>query len=280
MQGFRDLAGKTAVVTGGASGIGRGLAERFLREGMNVVIADVEPARLEQAAADIGAFAVHTDVSDAASVDALAAAAVARFGAVHVVCNNAGVGPFGRIKDLTLADWRWIVGVNLWGVIHGVQSFLPRLLQNEDGGWIVNTASMGGLSTFPRLGAYATTKFGVAALTETLAMELEQDGAKVGATLLCPGPVRSDLGKSTRNRPADLRGGGLADFDLEDLPQYRDTLPWKEPAEVAEVVVEAIRSGQLYAITHPMQADRVETRAARLLAAFGKRITVTEAGPG
>ncbi len=177
-----------------------------------------------------------------------------------------------------MADWRWIMGVNLWGVIHGVQTFLPTLLDNSDGGWIVNTASMGGLTTFPTLGAYATTKFGVTALTETLAMELEQDGAKVGATLLCPGPVHTDLTRSSRNRPADLGDGGLADVDLEALPQYRNALPWKEPAEVAEVVVDAIRNGRMYAITHPVQADRVEARAARLLAAFGKRITVTDTG--
>jgi NAD(P)-dependent dehydrogenase (short-subunit alcohol dehydrogenase family) len=277
MRGFRDFAGRTAVVTGGASGIGRGLAERFRREGMNVVIADVEQTRLERTAADIGAWPVRTDVSDAASVQALADATVERFGAVHIVCNNAGVGPFGRIKDLTLDDWRWIVGVNLWGVIHGVRSFLPLLLANEDGGWMVNTASMGGLASFPGLGAYATTKFGVTALTETLAMELEQDGAKVGATLLCPGPVRTDLGKSTRNRPAGLEAGALADMDLDQLPQYRDTLPWKDPADVAEVVVEAIGEGRMYAITHPMQAERVESRAARLLAAFGKRLTVSDA---
>jgi len=279
MPGFQDFAGKTAVVTGGASGIGRGLAERFIAEGMNVVIADVEEARLAQTAAEIGAYGVRTDVSDLASVEALAEAAKARFGAVHIVCNNAGIGPFARIRDLTMADWRWIIGVNLWGVIHGVQTFLPMLLGNSDGGWIVNTASMGGLTTFPTLGAYATTKFGVTALTETLAMELEQEGSKVGATLLCPGPVHTDLTRSSRNRPAGLGDGALADVDLEALPQYRNTLPWKEPADVAEVVVDAIRNGRMYAITHPVQADRVEARAARLLSAFGKRITVTDENP-
>ena len=277
MPGFNAFKGGAAVVTGGASGIGRALAERFIAEGMNVVVADIEQGALEQTAREIGAVPVVTDVSRLESVQALADAAQARFGRVHIVCNNAGVGPFGRIKDLSSADWRWIVGVNLWGVIHGVQAFLPGLLDNPEGGWMVNTASMGGLSTFPGLGAYATTKFGVAALTETLAMELEQDGSKVGATLLCPGPVHTRLGKSSRNRPEDLAGGALADLDLEDLPHYRDTLPWREPADVAEVVMQSIREGRLYAITHPMQADRVETRAARLLAAFGKRMSVEDA---
>jgi len=276
MPGFQAFRGATAVVTGGASGIGRALAERFIAEGMNVVIADVEAAALARTADEIGAVGVVTDVSDLASVRALAEAAKARFGAIHIVCNNAGVGPFGRIKDLSTADWRWIVGVNLWGVIHGVQAFLPLLLDNPEGGWMVNTASMGGLSTFPGLGAYATTKFGVTALTETLSMELAEDEAKVGVTLLCPGPVHTKLGKSSRNRPQGLAGGALADLDLEDLPHYRETLPWKEPADVAEVVMDAIRQGRLYAITHPMQVDRVETRAARLLAAFGKRLTVSD----
>lgn len=277
MKGLEDFAGRTAVVTGGASGIGRGLAERFLAEGMNVVIADVEPARLHATAAEIGAFPVQTDVADAASVEALARAAEDRFGRIDVVCNNAGVGPFARIRDLTLADWQWMVSVNLWGVIHGVHAFLPRLLANPHGGWIVNTASMGGVSTFPGLGAYATTKFGVVGLTETLAQELDQDGGAVGATLLLPGPVPSNLGKSLRNRPTGLGDGTLADTDLSALPQYRDTLPWRDPAHVAQVVVDAIRQGALYAVTHPEQVERVERRAAAMLAAFGKRITISDA---
>ncbi len=274
MDGLTQLKGKTAVVTSGASGIGRGLAERFIAEGMNVVIADIEEPAVRAAAAQIGAVGIVTDVSDFASVTALADQARDRFGTVHVVCNNAGIGPFARIKDLSLADWRWMIDVNLWGVIHGVHAFLPILLANEDGGWIVNTASMGGLSTFPGLGAYATTKFGVTALTETLALELAEDGAKVGATLLCPGPVRSNLGKSSRNRPGGLGEGALADIDLESLPQYRDSLPWKSPAEVAEILVEAIRNGQLYAITHPEQSARIEQRMTGLLAAFGKQVAI------
>ncbi|WP_197277160.1 SDR family NAD(P)-dependent oxidoreductase [Sphingomonas profundi] len=274
MAGLKTLAGRTAVVTGGASGIGRGMAERFVQEGMNVVIADVEDARLRDTADAIGAHGVQTDVSDRASVGALLDATIDRFGAVHIVCNNAGIGPFGAIKDLSHADWKWMIDVNLWGVINGVETFLPVLLDNADGGWIVNTASMGGLSTFPGLGAYATTKFGVAALTETLAMELEADGGKVGATLLCPGPVRSDLGRSSRSRPGGVPADtGLADVLLEELPQYRDTLPWKDPAFAAGIVVDAIRQGELYAITHPEQYERVEARAGRILTAFGRQMT-------
>lgn len=276
MSGFQDFAGKTAVVTGGASGIGRGLAERFLAEGMNVVIADIEEGPLRRTANDIGAIGIRTDVSDLESVQALAEAARARFGTVHIICNNAGIGAFARIADLTMADWQWMIGVNMWGVIHGLQAFLPILRGNPDGGWVLNTASMGGVSTFPTLGAYATTKFGVTALTETLAMELEQENSKVGATVLLPGPVRSNLGKSTRNRPADLADGKLADNDLEALPQYRDTLPWKDPSDVAEIVMQAIRGGALYAVTHPAQAERVEKRMQALLAAFGKKVAISD----
>lgn len=275
MQGMNDFKGRTAVVTGGASGIGRGIAERFVQEGMNVVIADIETERLAETATAIGALPFRTDVSDLDSVQALAAQAKDRFGTVHIVVNNAGIGSFGRIADLTMADWKWMAGVNLWGVVHGIHAFLPILLANADGGWIVNTASMGGLSTFPGLGAYATTKFGITALTETLAMELEEDGAQIGVTLLCPGPVHSNLGQSFRNRPDDGAGTGLADRDLSALPQYRDTLPWKEPADAAEILMDSIREGRLYAITHPEQAERVEKRVTALLASFGKKVAIS-----
>ncbi|MCP5144967.1 MAG: SDR family NAD(P)-dependent oxidoreductase [Gammaproteobacteria bacterium] len=268
-RGFSEFKGKVAVVTGGASGIGRGLAERFIDEGMQVVIADIERDALDRTAAEIGALAIQTDVSDAASVAALADAAHSRFGAVHVVCNNAGIGSFGRIRDLTLADWQWMINVNLWGVIHGVHHFLPLLLENPEGGWIVNTASMGGLAAFPGLGAYATTKFGVTALSETLAQELAQDEVPVGVTVLLPGPVRSNLGRSLRNRPADLAAGTLADADLESLPQYRDRLPWKTPAQAAEVVITAMREGALYAVTHPELVERVFNRTQGIVQAFG-----------
>ena len=270
MADFGTFKGKTAVVTGGASGIGRGLAERFIAEGMNVVIADIEEGALRKTADAIGAHGVLTDVSDLGSVQALANATLDKFGDVHLVCNNAGIGPMARIKDLTIEDWHWMLGVNLWGVIHGVHTFLPILLDNPDGGWIVNTASMGGLAALPALGAYATAKFGVAGLTETLAIELKEDGAKVGATLLCPGPIHSNLGKSSRNRPSAYADGKLADVDLQGLARYKDAVPWKEPSFAADVVVKAIRNGDLYAVTHPEQVDRITTRVQGLLKAFGR----------
>jgi len=266
MTGLPDLRGKVAVVTGGASGIGKGIAAQPTAEGMRVVIADIERDALEKTAGELGATAIPVDVSDAGSVAALASRAVAQFGTVHVVCNNAGVGPMAPIAELTMADWQWIIGVNLYGVIHGVQTFLPILTANPDGGHIVNTASMAGLVAPPRMAAYCVTKFGVVALTEVLAAELAADGAKVGASVLCPGTVRTSIGTSSRNRPPDLAGGGLADVDISqhENPYYR----WISPAEAGAVVVRAIKRGDLYALTHPEWYAMVAPRHQAIADAF------------
>lgn len=266
MSALPDLDGKVAVVTGGASGIGRGIARQLTREGAKVVIADIEEGALKQAATELGATPVPTDVSDPASVQSLAKEVIAQFGTVHVVCNNAGIGPMALVSDLTLDDWRWMVGVNLWGVIHGIHTFLPILKDNPDGGHIVNTASMAGLDPPPRLGAYATCKFGVVGLTEVLAQELEAEGSKVGVSVLCPGTVRTNIGYSSRNRPAHLADIGLLDIDieLEDNPAYR----WIMPDEAGAVAVRAIKNGALYALTHPDWYDRVAARHEKIAAAF------------
>jgi NAD(P)-dependent dehydrogenase (short-subunit alcohol dehydrogenase family) len=266
MSGLSDLRGKVAVVTGGASGIGKGIATRLAGEGMRVVLADIEQGPLDQVAAQLGAVAVPTDVSDVESVRALAKEAVGRFGTVHVVCNNAGIGPLAPIADLTMDDWHWIIGVNLYGVIHGVQVFLPILEANQDGGHIVNTASMAGLVAPPRLGAYSVTKYGVVALTEVLAAELAAAGSKVGASVLCPGTVRTNIGTSSRNRPEHLADRGLTDVDIEldDNPFYR----WIGPEDAGAVVVRAIKQGDLYALTHPDWYPLVEQRHQAIAAAF------------
>jgi NAD(P)-dependent dehydrogenase (short-subunit alcohol dehydrogenase family) len=265
---MRELAGRVAVVTGGASGIGMGIAKQLLAEGMRVVIADVEREACERTAAETGAVGIPTDVSDLDSVRALAREATERFGTVHVVCNNAGVGPIGRIADLTIEDWRWMIDVNLYGVIHGVQTFLPILEANSDGGHIVNTASMLGLVSFANFATYSVTKFGVVALTEALAAELKQDGSKVGATVLCPGSVRTNIRHSSRNRPAHL-AGALADVDVAERSGdagYR----WLAPEEAGAVVVAAIKRGDLYALTHPELFEWVELRHQTLAEAFQK----------
>jgi NAD(P)-dependent dehydrogenase (short-subunit alcohol dehydrogenase family) len=266
MSGLPELRGKVAVVTGGASGIGKGIATQFVAEGMRVVIADIEQAALEAAARELGAVGVLTDVSDIDSVHALAKEAANRFGTVHVVCNNAGIGPLAAIADLTMDDWNWMIGVNLFGVIHGVQTFLPILRANPDGGHIVNTASMAGLVAPPRLGAYSVTKYGVVALTEVLAMELAAAGSKVGASVLCPGTVSTNIGTSSRNRPAQYAGGGLTDVDIaqDDNPFYR----WITPEDAGAVVVRAIKRGDLYALTHPDWYPLVEQRHQAIAAAF------------
>jgi NAD(P)-dependent dehydrogenase (short-subunit alcohol dehydrogenase family) len=255
MSGLPDLRGKVAVVTGGASGIGKGIAANLVAEGMRVVIADIEQDVLLETAESIGAVGVPVDVSDVSSVQALAKEATARFGTVHVVCNNAGIGPLGEIAD-----------VNLYGVIHGVHTFLPILRANPEGGHIVNTASMAGLVAPVRLGAYSVTKYGVVALTEVLAAELAAAGSKVGASVLCPGTVRTNIGTSSRNRPEHLAGGGLTDVDIEqdDNPFYR----WIGPGDAGAVVVRAIKRGDLYALTHPDWYPLVEQRHQAIGAAF------------
>jgi NAD(P)-dependent dehydrogenase (short-subunit alcohol dehydrogenase family) len=274
VSGLPDLNGKVAVVTGGASGIGKGIATRLAAEGARVIIADIQRDAMEAAAAEIGAVGVLTDVSDAQSVADLARYAVETFGAVHVVCNNAGIGPLAPVADLTLDDWRWMLGVNLWGVIHGVHAFLPVLKANHDGGHIVNTASMAGLVAGPRLGAYAAAKYGVVGLTEVLAAELAADGSRVGASVLCPGTVHTSIGTSSRNRPADLPDAGFKDVDieLEDNPRYR----WIYPDEAGAVVVRAIKRGDLYALTHPDWYPMVAERHAAIAEAF--REQAAEAG--
>ncbi len=266
MAGIVDLEGKVAVVTGGASGIGLGIARRLAAAGADVVIGDVEARALEAAAAEVGALALRTDVRERAAVQALADAAVERFGTVNVVVNNAGIGPFGRLADLTENDWRWIIDVNLWGVVHGVGVFLPILQDAPGGGHIVNTASMAGLRPGPNLGAYSVTKYGVVALTESLAIELEQDGSHVGVTVLCPGPVLTNIGTSTRNRPDGLEGA-LSDADLPMV----EGRTWMGADEVGDIVVEAIRENHLYAVTHPAMFPPVQERHDRITAAFERQ---------
>ena len=266
VSGLPELRGKIAVVTGGASGIGKGIATQFVAEGMRVIIADIERDALDKTVGEIGAVGVPVDVSDAASVRALARAARELYGTVHVVCNNAGIGPMAAIKDLTMDDWHWMLGVNLYGVIHGVHTFLPMLRANPDGGWIVNTASMAGLAAPTRIGAYAVAKYGVVALSEVLAAELAAEGSRVGVSVLCPGTVRTNIGTSSRNRPADLPDRGLRDVDiqLEDNPNYR----WIGPDEAGAVVVRAVKRGYLYALTHPDGYPQVRQRHEAIAAAF------------
>ena len=276
MSAFADLEGKVAVVTGGASGIGKGIAEALKNQGVELVVADIEDGALQRTAKELGATGIQTDVSSADSVGALATEVVERFGTAHVLVNNAGIGPMGRIADLTLDDWKWMVGVNLWGVIHGIHAFLPILKSNEEGGHIVNTSSMAGLVGMPGLGSYTLTKYGVLGLTEVLAKELEEDGSKVGATVLCPGTIHTNIGTSSRNRP-DGNDGGLHDVDISQEGSEVDMsgVRWMIPIEVGTIVVDCIKSGELYALTHPDWWDMVEPRFVAIASAFGKTLEAT-----
>jgi NAD(P)-dependent dehydrogenase (short-subunit alcohol dehydrogenase family) len=276
MDTFR---GRTAVVTGAGSGIGRALALRIAREGANVVLADVQDdalAESEDLATQAGAastLARVTDVSSWASVEDLAAAAVGRFGKVHVLCNNAGVGGGGLVADQHLVDWQWVLNVNLWGVIHGVQAFLPLLRSHGEDAHIVNTASVAGLVAGPGLGPYNASKFAVVAISETLHHELAMSDPQVGVTVLCPGTVRTNIASSQRNRPAELkrpRPEGApavrADAQRRNANVAAAVAAGMDPAEVAENVAEAIKQRRFWLVTHPELMKWVEHRNATLAA--------------
>ena len=211
---MEHFEGKVAVVTGAASGIGRAMADAFVAEGMKVVLADVEHEPLEAAAAELrerggDVFAVLADVREPAEVDRIGAAAMDVFGALHVACNNAGVSGGGLSWEIDLETWRWILDVDLWGVIHGVRTFTPLII-GSGGGHIVNTASMAGLSSNPGMSPYNVAKHGVVTLSETMYVELEMTHPEVGISVLCPGWVRTRIAESDRNQPAAVAAAQAA----------------------------------------------------------------------
>ncbi|MEU1518336.1 SDR family NAD(P)-dependent oxidoreductase [Streptomyces sp. NPDC005811] len=275
MTGIKDVTGLVAVVTGGASGIGRGIAQRLVERGAHVVIADIEQGPLEATAEETGAVGIRTDVTDPASVRALAGQVVERFGKVHLVFNNAGVAPESRLADMTLADWKWILDVNLSGVIHGVDAFLPLLKRHGEPAYLVNTSSMGGfVADMPGLGAYATTKFAIMGLTEALSHELEREGSNVAAAVLAPGTVRSNIARSLRTRPGGARGSSFVQNDIsqnEELAKLR----WLDPTEVGDIVLAALARGATHIVTHPEWYPMVAGRAAGIEEAFNRAATLT-----
>ena len=261
---MQELTGKVAVITGGASGIGLALAKRFAAEGMKLVLADVEVDPLERVAEELQAggaqvLAVQTDVSDAAQVEHLAARSYERFQAVHVLCNNAGVGSGGLSWEVPVDEWKWVLGVNLHGVIHGIRAFVPRMLKGGDEGHIVNTASMAGLVSAPYLGAYNVSKHGVVTLSETMHHELNLIGSKLRVSVLCPGFVQTRIADSDRNRPADLTPQPAAAGGLSQL-MGAAVAGGIEADVVGERVVEAIREGRLHILTHPELGEHITTR--------------------
>ena len=270
MKEFKD---KVAVITGAASGIGRALADRCVQEGMKVVLADVEGETLTKTEASLKAtgatvLAVRTDVSQGKDVEALAQKTLEAFGAVHLLCNNAGVATSGTVVwESSLTDWEWVIGVNLWGVIHGVRSFVPIMLAQDTECHIVNTASLSGLISFPRGSVYAVTKHGVVTLSETLHHELAERGGKVKVSVLCPGLVKTRIMDCARNRPERLAAtapmGPVEAAGWETLRQQMQTA--MPPAQVADAVFQAIREERFYILTHPEGKGWIRTRMEDIL---------------
>jgi len=268
---MNELNGRVAVVTGAASGIGLGMARAFAAEGMRVVLADVDVEGIEAARAELTtggaeAIAVPTDVSDPVAVDALRDAAVAAFGAAHVVCNNAGVGVGGPIWQVPLEAWHWVFGVNFWGVVHGMRSFVPLLLEQGEG-HVVNTASAAGLTASPFLGPYAATKHAVVSVSETLAIELA--GTPVGVSVICPLWVRTRIHESDRNAPP-----GVAEIIADDpnsLANAREMLAGfinsgLAPEVVAAKVVEVVKDGGFWVFPHQELREAVRQRGEAIAA--------------
>ena len=270
-QVMLSLAGRTAVITGAASGIGRAMARRFSAEGMAVVAADVDADALDELAADPSwpspVRVVPTDVSDPSSVEALADLVFGEFGEVGVLCNNAGVGPMGTIWEVGVPEWEWVLGVNLWGVINGVRSFIPRMLESGREGHVVNTASMAGLiagreMTRWRLGAYAASKHAVVAISHTLYAELRTAGAPIGVSLLCPAAVNTRIWDTERLRPSYPEGFQPSQSSSEEAERLQAQLRTglelgSTPAEVAEMVLEAVVDNRFYVFTSPGSPEQV-----------------------
>ena len=273
---MKDFQDKVAVVTGAASGIGRALAEKSAQEGMKVVLADVEESALKQAEEELKAsgaqvLAVRTDVSQADEVEVLAQKTFATYGAVHLLFNNAGVGAGTTVWESSLADWQWVLGVNLWGVIHGIHFFVPRMLAQDTEGHIVNTASSAGLVSSSGLGIYKVSKHGIVTLSETLALELAARGAKLKASVLCPEWVNTRIIDAERNRPQALQNALEEQHMSPEMAAMVQAMrQWLAqaglpPSQVAEMVFDAIRQEKFYILTHPTTKQGVQLRMEDIL---------------
>lgn len=258
-----DLRGKVAVITGGASGIGLAVAKACAAAGMKLVLADIEQGALDAVSAEftgqgVEVLAQRVDVSDPDQVEALAAATYERFGAAHFLMNNAGVVTGGKAWEQTLEDWNWVLGVDLWGVIYGIRSFVPRMLAGGEPGHIVNTASIAGLLAMPGIAPYDVAKSGVVSLSECLHHDLRASDSVIGVSVLCPGRVASRIGESDRNRP-----GGTNNPTYRPGTDRPTTLLSAE--HTADLVVDAIRTGRFWILTHDGYNEWLTGRAANML---------------
>jgi NAD(P)-dependent dehydrogenase (short-subunit alcohol dehydrogenase family) len=272
---MRELRGGVAVVTGAGSGIGEGIARAAAAAGMRVVAGDIEQAAVERVAKGIEqrggeAIGVHCDVTRRADLDALADAAWSRFGGCHLLCNNAGVLVRGPLPSMSDADWRWVLEVNLFGVVNGIQAFVPRMIAQRAPAQIVNTASVAGLCILPEHGVYTASKFAVVALSESLRADLAPHG--IGVSVLCPGGVTTRIQESDRNRPDGVRAGlrTMAQQSQATIAAARAREEMLSPDRVGEIVLDAVRADEPWVITHPAWRPRVAERSDALLAGFDR----------
>jgi NAD(P)-dependent dehydrogenase (short-subunit alcohol dehydrogenase family) len=274
---FMDqLNGRTAVITGAASGIGAALAGRFGSAGMNLVLADIEPGPLEEVAVQLSDRGVEVatvvcDVSKGPDVDHLAAAAVGRFERVHLLCNNAGVGAGGMVAQMSEDDWAWVLGVNLWGVIHGLRAFLPGMLAHGEPAHVVNTASVAGLVATPFMGAYNASKFAVVAISETLYHEMGLAGGSVGVSVLCPGWVNTRIHEASRNRPGGSTGAPEGASLLAGV-----LASGLAPERVADEVHDAVLANRFYVLTHPEMTSGIERRMKAIVGGTNPEVSLGE----
>jgi NAD(P)-dependent dehydrogenase (short-subunit alcohol dehydrogenase family) len=266
----RDFTNKVAVVTGAASGIGRAMAQRFAAEGMQLTLADIEPGPLSKFASELRAAGAHVlservDVSKPDDLETLAAKAYAEFGAVHLLCNNAGIWPPGApVWKEPLSNWHWTLNVNFFGVLHGVQAFVPRMINANNEAHIVNTASFAGLTTRPLMSAYNVSKHAVVALSECLYAELKLTTGKIHVSVLCPAFAKTRLAESARNQPAGVQADPAASFGFYDVVKHlvEEGMP---PEQIAEITIAAIRENQFWILTHPNLDHAVRDRFESML---------------
>ncbi len=272
---MKEFRNKTAFVTGAASGVGLALARTFLDRGMNVMLADVEKAALQAAAHSLSNYgnrvaSVLCDAAVGEAIEDAAARTFERFGPVHVLCNNAGVSRGGSVEEIALADWEWVIGVNLYGMIHGIRAFLPHMKAHGEPSHIISTSSMSGLTPKALAGPYGATKFAIVGLSHVLQQELA--GSNVGVSVLCPGWTRTNMPDNGRNRPA--RYGGAYDYRADPVLAERNrqyvegSRAGLDPLDLAALVMRAIEENEFYIVTQPDRRGDVEARYNEILDAF------------